>query len=411
MGVLGLRLVLAFTVGGLAGCGRDDADAPRAPAAPPEVDVVVVQPEDVELPVEVLATVDGYVNAEIRARVPGFVLSQDYQEGRLVEAGAPLFTIDPELTQADETRARGDYAAAKAALEKARLDERRTKELAKQGAVSRQDLDDARAAVDLARGEVTAARGALETARTNLGYTVITSPITGIAGIAQVRVGTLVGQGDPTLLTTVSQIDPVRVTFALSEQAYLANADRLRDLVMDPASERAAILELVLPDGSVHPEKGRLELIDRAVDPTTGTIRLQALYPNPELTLRPGLHVKVRARRRMLEDVLLVPQRAITELQGTQQLAVVGEGDVVEVRTVELGDRLGQRRIVQQGLAAGDRVVVEGLQKLQDGMVVSVRATKAQPGPRAQPGPAGEGQAVPEAEAAPDAKAGAGAGR
>jgi membrane fusion protein (multidrug efflux system) len=362
----------------VASCGGNSAAAP-APS-PPEVVVQTVEPEDVSIYADTVGTLEGMVNAEIRARVPGHIQEQSYPDGTFVKAGQLLFTIDPSLTQAAAKRARGDLDGARAALAKAELDVNRTRSLQGGGLTSQQALDNALAVRDLAAANLTTAQGSLDTALANLSYTKIVSPISGLAGIARVRVGTLVGQSEPTLLTTVSQIDPIRVSYGISEQTYLANAKKFQGQD-DPGTPPT--LELFLADRSLYPHRGRLSFLDRQVDPTTGTITAMATFPNPDALLRPGLYGKVRDLREVRKGALLVPQRAVTELQGSYQVVVVGPGDKAEVRTVAAGERVENRWIINTGLKPGDRVVVEGLQKVKDGMIVAPRASAAPPSPSA----------------------------
>lgn len=358
----------------LAGCGGNSAAA--APPPPPEVVVQTVQPEDVPLYDETVGTLDGLVNAEIRALVPGHVQEQNYAEGTFVKAGQVLFTVDPTLTQAAAKRAGGDLAGARAALAKADLDVNRARSLESGGLASQATLDNAIAARDLAAANLTAAQGSLDTARTNLSYTKVVSPISGLAGLARVRVGTLVGQSEPTLLTTVSQIDTMRVTYPVSEQSYLANAKKYQ-VALDPKAP--ATLELYLADRSLYPQRGRISFLDRQVDPATGTITAMATFPNPDGLLRPGLYARVRDLREVKKGALLVPQRAVSELQGSYQVFVVGAGEKAQVRAVTPGERVGSRWLIESGLKPGERVIIEGLQKVRDGVVVNPRPAPPAP--------------------------------
>ncbi len=338
--------------------------------------MLTTQAEDVPIYVDAIGTIDGMVNAEIRARVPGYVRVQAYSDGTYVKKGDLLFSIDPVLTQAAVTKARGDTAASRAALAKSELDVKRLEPLAAQGVSSKQDLDNARAARQLAEANVLSAQGNLDTASANLSYTRIVSPISGLAGLARVRVGSLVGQGEPTLLTTVSQIDPVRVSYAISEQLYLSNPKKYQPSIAgnDRPAEGGPKLDLYLADGSKYPIAGSLSFLERQVDPSTGTFTVLATFPNPDGLLRPGQYPKVRDLRELKKGVIVVPQRAVTELQGAQQLYVVGAGDKVEVRPVTMGERVGNRWIVESGIEPGERIVVEGLQKVRAGAQVVPRA-------------------------------------
>ncbi|MEP6653939.1 MAG: efflux RND transporter periplasmic adaptor subunit [Myxococcales bacterium] len=351
----------------LGGCGRGAGGAVSAPP-PPEVLVQVVQPEDVPLYVESISTIDGSLNAEIRARAAGIITSQAYREGSFVKKGDLLFTIDPSLTAAAAKKAMGDVGAASAALAKSEADVKRLEPLIGARVVSQQDLDNARAARQIAYANVQAATGNRETASANLSYTRITAPISGLAGIAKHRVGSLVGQGEPTLLTTISQVDPVRVSYAISEQWYLSNPKRFQGDGSGP--EVAAALELVLADGSTYPHRGRISFADRQVDPSTGTLTVLASFPNPDGLLRPGMYAKLRDVREVKKGVICVPQRAVAELQGTAQVVVVGPDNRAQTRAVVAGERVGSRWIINSGLKPGERVIVEGLQKARKGVVV-----------------------------------------
>jgi RND family efflux transporter MFP subunit len=362
------RCLIAFSLfcaaGALAGC--NNAVATALPPPPPEVLVQTVQPEDVPIYIDAVGTIDGVVNAEIRARVPGYVREQVYHDGTFVKKGDLLFSIDPLLTQAAVTKAKGDAEASRAARDKAELDLKRITPMAAQGIASTQDLDNARAARQLAEANVISAQGSLDTASANLSYTHIIAPISGLAGLAKVRVGSLVGQGEATLLTTVSQIDPVRVAYAISEQLYLSNPKKYQT----GDGLDSTKLDLFLADGSRYPLSGTLSFLDRQVDPSTGTFTVLASFPNPEGLLRPGQYAKVRDVRTVRKGVICIPQRSVAELQGTQQVVVVGTGDKAEVRPVVMGERVGSRWVVESGLAPGERIVVEGLQKVKGGIVV-----------------------------------------
>jgi membrane fusion protein (multidrug efflux system) len=354
---------LALLLG--AACG------PAAPPEAPPIEVVVapVVQHDVSVTSEWIGTIEGTVDAEIRAQVAGYLISRDYEEGRLVRSGDLLFRIDPRPFQAALDQALGDLGRAQAALEKARLDVERYTPLVAQGAVSRQELDDATQAKRAGEASVQTARAAVEKARLDLSFTEIRSPIDGIAGVAVAQIGNLVGPSDPKPLTTVSQVDPIRVSAPISEREYLAFARRTGDIARG-SQGRGANLELVLSDGSVHTERGHAILAGREVDPRTGTILIKGEFPNPGNLLRPGQYARVRAVTEVKKGALLVPQRAVSELQGVQQVAVVGPDDKVAMRVVEAGVRDGSLRVIEKGLAPGERVVVEGLQKVRDGAAV-----------------------------------------
>jgi membrane fusion protein (multidrug efflux system) len=362
----------------LLGCG------PGEPDAPPPVPVVVASAaqRDVRVMREFVGTTEGTVDAEIRAQVSGYLISRDYQEGTLVKKGAPLFTIDARPFRAALDGARSELERARAARAKAEQDVARFTPLAQSGAVSQEELDNAIQAARAGRASVEAAQARVEQAQIDVGFTKITSPIDGIVGVAKVQVGDLVG---PTgaALTTVSQVDPIRVSTPISERDYLYFADRIRASI-DPdrtaALQPAVPLELVLADGSVHPHTGRVAVTGREVDPTTGTIELKAEFPNPALTVRPGQYARVRAATRVLPKAVVVPQRAVTEMQGTHQVAVVGADDVVQMRVVEPGPQDGSDIVIAKGLSPGERVVVEGIQKVRNGAKVAPQDNVAAPG-------------------------------
>jgi membrane fusion protein (multidrug efflux system) len=358
------------------GCGE------AAPPAPPPVEVVVaaVVQRDVSVTSEWIGTTEGTVDAEIRPQVSGYLLSQDYDEGRLVRAGDLLFRIDPRSYQAALDAARGDLGRAEASLAKARQDVERFTPLVAEGAVSRQELDDAIQARRAGEAAVQTGRAALEKAALDLSFTEIRSPIDGIAGVAEASIGDLVGPGDPEPLTSVSQVDPIVVAFPLSEREYLRFARRIGEAAEGRAGDGGPALELVLADGSVHPHPGRPIVAGREIDPRTGTILLKGEFPNPGNLLRPGQYARVRGVTEVKRAALLVPQRAVAELQGVFQVAVVGEDDKVELRVIEPGVRDGSLQVVEKGVSAGERVVVEGIQKVRTGTPVAPKPAAAAPG-------------------------------
>lgn len=350
-------LVLALPLTAFA-CSR--AKAP-APAPPPRVVVSPAIQRDVPIHREWIGTTEGDVDADIRPHVEGYLLRRVYKEGGVVSQGELLFEIDPRQFEAQLQQAEANLEQAKAALAKADLDVARAEPLAVQRAVSQQELDNARSSRLGARATVGALEAAVAQARLNLSWTRVTSPIPGIAGIAQQQVGDLVnGQ---TVLTTVSKVDPLRVLYQLGEQEYL-------ELERDPAMKNAE-LELVLSDGTVFPHKGRVLLTGRNVDVRTGTIAAIGLFPNPGNVLRPGQYAKVRAVVKVREGAILVPQRAVNEMQGAFQIAVVGPDDKTEVRKVRAAERVGSLWVIEEGLRAGERVVVEGFSRVKTGSPVS----------------------------------------
>jgi membrane fusion protein (multidrug efflux system) len=306
--------------------------------------------------------------------VKGFLISKAYKEGLHVKRGDLLFQIDPSEYQAAVAQARATVNEAQANLSKASTDVARLRPLAERNAVSRQDLDHAVAAQSAAESQVAAARAALNSAQLNLSYTKITTPIGGLAGVSQADVGSLVGSPGPTLLTVVSQVDTVKVKFRISEQEYLTLRRAMGDSV-STAVRRPARLELVLSDGSVYDHKGQVVTVDRNIDPATGTLGVEALFANPSGLLRPGQFGRVRAPVTTRMNAILVPQRAVREMQGTFSVGVLKPDSTVEIRPVKAGARVGSDWVVDTGLVAGTVIVVEGMQKVRPG--VKVRATRA----------------------------------
>jgi membrane fusion protein (multidrug efflux system) len=353
-----------------------------APPPPPPPDVVVadVIQKDVPIYAEWVGTTEGNVTAQIRARVQGYLQKRSYDEGTLVREGDLLFVIDPRPYQAALDQDKGELGRADAALAKAQQDVARFTPLAAEKAISQQELDNAIQASRAAKAAVDSARAAVEKARLNLDWTQVKSPIAGIAGIAIAQVGDLVSEN--TLLTTVSQVDPIKVSFPISEQEYLKFADRI-DLSM--RKEYPATLELVLADGSVYPEKGRASVANREVDVKTGTMMIVALFPNSRNLVRPGQYAKVRATMETRQGALLVPQRAVQELQGSHQVAVVGADNKVAMRTVKAGARLGDLWVINEGLKPGERIVVEGLQKVREGAIVNPKPAEPVASAKAEP--------------------------
>jgi membrane fusion protein (multidrug efflux system) len=324
--------------------------------------VVPVVRRDLPVYLEWLATLTGSVNADVRPRVQGYLTAVDYPEGTHVRAGQLLFTIDDRTYRAAVQAAQGDLAAAKAAVLRARQDVARYEPLAARHAVSQQELDQARAALASGQGDVQAREAALRQAELNLQWTRVESPISGLAGTKRFDVGSLVGPDN--VLTTVSQVDPMQATFAISEAEYLRVAPLVQQLSRGGAGPEVS---LVLSDGRLYPYPARVVTAERQIDPRTGTLPLQAYFPNPQGLLRPGLTARVRMRTEEGNDVLVVPQRALQEIQGRYQVAVVGPGDVVDVRPVEVGARVGDLAVIRSGVREGEQVVLEGGQSLRDG--------------------------------------------
>jgi RND family efflux transporter MFP subunit len=348
------------------GCKRTTAAAPPPP--PPEVSVTTVEPERVALSSEWIATLDGYVNAQIRPQVSGYLVRRAYQEGAMVHKGQLLFEIDPRTFDVALAQTRAQLAEAEAQVGKTERDLQRDRPLAEQRAIAQSQLDNDVQANLAAQAAVKSANAAVDAAQLNVGFTKVVSLIDGVAAIATAQIGDLVGP--TTLLTTVSQIDPIKAYFPLSEQEYLQTSSGANGAQPSVPWSRGPGLLLILSDGNIYPRKGTFLATDREIDAKTGTIRVSATFPNPSGTLRPGQYGRVRAETKVVPDALLVPQRAIAELQGSFQLRVVGSDNKVSTRTVTLGEPVGSRRIVAKGLDAGAHVVVEGA-ATRDGTVVN----------------------------------------
>ncbi len=365
-----LPLVLVY-------CKGETASAPPSPL--PHVEVVEIIQKDVPIYSEWVGTTDGSVNAHIRAQVGGYLLKRLYMEGGFVKKGDLLFELDPSKFKAALDQAQGDLAKAQAQLMKTKLDVERDTPLAKQGAISQKELVDSIQFYEAAKGATAAAKAAVEQAKLNLGWTRITAPIDGVVGISKAQIGDLIDAN--TEVTSMSTLDPIRVYFPLSEQEYLKAAEKIRQSYKE---QKAGVeyggpqLELILGGEKVYPHKGQFFLVDRQVDVKTGTILVAALFPNPDNLLRPGQFGRVRAITDTKEKALLVPQRAVTELQGNFQVAVVTQDNKVDIRPVKVGQRTGNLWIIDQGLRQGERVVVEGLQKLKAGMTVSPKPFREQ---------------------------------
>jgi len=349
-----------------AGCGGKAAP----PGAPPDVKVIAVTQRDVPIVSEWVATLDGYVNAQIQPQVTGYIVKQTYKEGSPIQNGEVLFEIDPRPFQALLDQAKAQLAQAQAQLGKTQLDVDRDTPLAKERAIAQSQLDNDIQANLAAKAEVQSAEAQVEQAQLNLGFTHVTSLFQGIAGIAQVQLGNLVNPS--TVLTSVSQVNPIKAYFPISEQEYLRLASGINGPQGDLESAKdAPPLELVLADGTIYPSKGHVLYTDRQVDITTGTIRVVSAFPNPKNYLRPGQFGRVRASTYTRTGALLVPQRAVIELQGSFQLAVVGGDNKVNVRIVKVGERVGTEWIIDSGVKKGEMVVVEGVQKVRDGVSVN----------------------------------------
>src|ERR1700677_407717 len=354
------------------------------PGGTPTVEVVQVEQKDVPIYGEWIGTLDGFVNADVRAQVTGYLLRQGYQEGSFVKQGQLLFEIDPRPFQAVLDQAQGQLAQARATLANAQavqgrtqLDVNRYTPLAKEEAASQQDLDNAvqnnlaaKATVATSEAAIQTDEAAVETARINLDFTRLIAPIDGIAGQAQLQVGALVSPSSG-VVTSVSTVDPIKVFFTVSDSEYLDWNKRFPTETTRQAADKSLRLQLILADGSTYPRDGTFYFADRQVNVGTGAIRIAGLFPNPGNILRPGGYGRIRTAVRVQKDALLVPQRAVTELQGSYQVAVVDSENKVSIRTVTPGERTGSDWIIANGLKPGERVVAEGAQKLRPGTQVN----------------------------------------
>ena len=382
--VTGLAVVGWFAV--LSGCGGKAQTKAQAPPPPPIVGVTPVQQKSVPVYGNWVASLDGYINANIQPQVSGYLIKQNYREGSYVHKGEVLFEIDPRPFQAalDEAKgrvaqAKGQLGQAQAQLALAQINVKRDTPLAQAHAIAQSQLDNdiqaeaqAQAVIKAGQAAIEAAQAAVETAQLNLGFTEVRSLLDGIAGIATTQIGNLVSP--TTVLTSVSQVNPIKVYFSISEQEYLSLAERIRSGAAGAdmlRSKSSVPLQLTLANGSVYPHQGRILFPDRQVDPQTGTIRIGGAFVNPGNILRPGQFGRIRAMTAFNENALLIPQRAVSELQGRDQVAVVGSDNKVSIRTIETGDRIGELWVVTSGLKAGERVVSEGTSKIRDGELVN----------------------------------------
>jgi membrane fusion protein, multidrug efflux system len=374
----------------LIGCQKSQ----QSTTSPPDVEVVEVLQKDVPIWKEWIGTLDGLWNAQIRPQVTGYLLRQTYKDGAFVKKDQLLFEIDPRTFQAAVDQYKGQLANAEGLLASAQANQVKTQNdvnryapLAKEQAIPQQDLDTAiqvnlgaKAQVDAAKAQIEAAKGQLASAQLNLGFTRVLSLIDGVAGIAQGQLGDLVTPS--TLLTTVSTVDPIKIYFPVSEREYL-------DYVKEHPDEdkRHLRLQLILANGLVYPHEGQTTLVDRQVDVKTGTLRVQGLFPNPGNVLRPGQYARVRTIIATRRGALVVPQKAVSELQGNYQVAVVGSDNKVQIRPVKVGEQVGTEWIIEQGLKPGERVVAEGVQKVRGGLTVNPKplttTAEAQPAPAA----------------------------
>jgi RND family efflux transporter MFP subunit len=365
-------ILFAVVILAMIGCGRTQA-AP--PAMAPEVKVAPVIQQDVPVYSEWVATLDGYVNAQVRPQVSGYIIKQNYKEGSLVHKGEVLFEIDPRPFQSALDHAKGDLAQAQAQLGKSTLDVERDTPLAEARAIAKSQLDNEIQAKLGAQALIESDKAAVEQAELNLEWTKVTSLVDGIAGIAQIQIGNLVGSNS--VLTSVSQLEPIKAYFPISERDYVLVQENSK-----ATSSKHAIrffgnsLELILTDGSVYAQKGTILLADRQVDPNTGTIRIVAAFPNPGNILRPGQYGRVRVETGMKKGALLTPQSAVAQSQGSYQVAIVASDRKVSMRAVKPGQTVGTMWIIDEGLKPGEQVVVEGLQRVKEGSLVTPKPAK-----------------------------------
>jgi membrane fusion protein (multidrug efflux system) len=370
----------------LFGCGKEQKAPPQALI----VEVVEVTQKDVPVYGEWVGTLDGSVNATIRAQVQGYLIKQNYKEGDFVKKDQVLFEIDPRPYQAAIEEAKGQLAQAEARWQTAKANLARIRPLAEQSAVSKKDLDDAIGTEESTHASVMSAKAALDKAQLNLDWTKVTSLIDGITGIAKAQIGNLVGPGSVEELTTVSTVDPIKCYVSLSEQEYMRAEERRSKQVGKVA------LDLILSDGSTFPYKGEVAFADRQVDVRTGTIRVAATFPNPQNLLRPGMFSRIRAAMGIRKAALVIPQRAVSEVQGRYLVAVVTPENKVAIKPVKVGQWFGQLWVIDEGLQAGEKVVAEGTQKVREGMVVSPKPFGSEV--QAEPGAAQKPEAKPEAK-------------
>jgi membrane fusion protein (multidrug efflux system) len=365
-----VALALAIIISVL-GCEKKAVET--APPAPPEVLVTQVVSADVPVIREWVGTLDGSENADIRARVTGYLQKRDYKEGSYVKEGDLLFEIDPRPFEAALAEAKSELAQEQAIKAATQADFERSQELYGRKVISVQEYENKRQLNESHVAKTHALEAAAQTAQLNLDYTKITAPVDGIAGLSKANIGDLVGTGSEVTLTTVSKIDPIRLNFPINEADYKEHASSLQKAMQKPESEREATIELVFADGAVYPQKGKFSFVDRQVDPTTGTILVAANFPNPDHSLRPGQFAKARAAIEKISGALLVPERALSELQGSYQIGVIDDNGKAEIRPIKIGPRYNHQVVVTEGLKNGETVIVEGLQNVRPGMNVNAK--------------------------------------
>ncbi|MEY2546184.1 MAG: rane fusion protein multidrug efflux system [Verrucomicrobiota bacterium] len=367
---VGVVAVLVIGAATITSCSRK---SPQADPVAPEVLATTVEPRDVPRVLERVATLDGFINANINAQVQGYIVSRDYQEGSVVKKGDLLFQIDPRPFEAALAQAKGTLMKDQAAQAKSNADEKRALDLFTKKVISDQERDTATAAAQSSRANVEADEAGVKTAELNLGYTKITAPVDGLAGFANNQVGDLVGPAATTPLTTVSQIDPIKAVVTVGEAGFTDFFARYPDTEKRQALLKSIDFDLILGNGNLYPRKGKFYALDRNLDPKTGSIRYYVTFPNPDAALRPGQFGKVRFVPDTVKNALVVPQEAVTELQGNFQVALVDQNNKVSIRPVKTGERIGAMWQITDGLQPGDRVIVQGLQKAREGSLVKVK--------------------------------------
>jgi len=366
LGATLLAGVVIAAIIALTGCGKEET----AIVGPPEVLVTEATTRDVPVYREWIGTIDGSENAEIRARVTGYLMRRAYEEGSLVKKGQLLFEIDPRPFEAALAQAKSNLEQAKAAALAAAADRERSDKLFAQKVISEQEHTNKTQLNEASQAKVQALEAAVEEAQLNLNFCKITAPVDGIVGISKAQVGDLVGSGNNVVLTSISTLDPAKIVFPVSEADYLGASKRVQETLNKPFDQRPESIELILADGSTFPYKGKVLSVDRQVQALTGTILVTALVRNPGSLLRPGFFARARIVADTLKDAVVVPQRAVSEVQGAYQLGVVGADGKAEIRPVKVGPRIGTDWVITSGLKPGEKVIVEGLQKIKSGSAV-----------------------------------------
>jgi len=369
--LISATLCAAIIFAGPMACSKKEAPPPP----PPEVQVAEVAQKDVPIYIELVGATLGSEDVEIRARIEGYLVSMNFTEGASVRKGQLLYKIDPQPFEAALAEANANLTTARARLEKTNNDVNRLTPLAKDKAVSQQELDNALSSREAAEAQVAAFDARVAKAKLDLAYTTITSPVDGLIGTTQKKVGSLISRGE-TLLNTVSQIDPIYFRCAIAEAEYLRLARRQAE--RKQSLEKQYGVELILADGTVHPHKGRLDAVERAVDPTTGTLTGQFSFPNPERILRPSQYGRARFVTEVMQGALMVPQRAIQEIQGLYSVMVVKPDSTVEQRMVKASERVGNFWVIDSGVKQGEKVIVEGIQRVRPGVQVNAKVEKVE---------------------------------